>query len=94
MVLKLCAEHVVPEQAGTAFTAFSTRSRCWVFGRVIAAAILQAACSADDFRQQLSGQLEKTCAAWSTWAVALRWINLAAAICEGTKPSTLLWHAD
>ena len=48
---------------------------------------LQGACSRDDFRQQVTAELDRTCAAWSAWAVALRWINLAAAICEGTKPS-------
>ena len=48
---------------------------------------LQGACSHDDFRQQVTAELDSTCASWSAWAVALRWINLAAAICEGSKPS-------
>lgn len=52
------------------------------------AGTLQGACSRDDFKEQITAELDHTCASWSAWAVALRWINMAAAICEGNKPST------
>lgn len=37
---------------------------------------------------QLQMELRATCTAWTAWAVALRWVNLAATICDG-KPSEL-----
>ena len=33
-------------------------------------------------------ELRATCTVWTAWAVALRWVNLAAAVCDG-KPSEL-----
>ncbi len=37
---------------------------------------------------QLQTELRATCTAWTAWAVALRWLNLAATVCDG-KPSEL-----
>jgi len=36
----------------------------------------------------LQAELRATCTAWTAWAVALRWVNLAATVCDG-KPSEL-----
>ena len=49
--------------------------------------LLQAPCTSSDLKQQALAELGNTCKAWSTWAVVLRWINLAASACEGSKPS-------
>lgn len=46
--------------------------------------------TAKDTAQQLCGQVQRTCEAWSVWAVALRWVNLAAVICDGHKPGVVL----
>ncbi len=37
---------------------------------------------------QLQTELRATCTAWTAWAVALRWLNLAATVWDG-KPSEL-----
>ncbi|KAA6416560.1 MAG: origin recognition complex subunit 3-like, partial [Trebouxia sp. A1-2] len=46
---------------------------------------LQASSAAADMISQLQMELRATCTAWTAWAVALRWVNLAATICDG-KP--------
>ncbi|DBA78540.1 TPA: hypothetical protein ACH3X2_007859 [Trebouxia sp. C0005] len=45
----------------------------------------EASSAAADMISQLQMELRATCTAWTAWAVALRWVNLAATICDG-KP--------
>ncbi|DBA90133.1 TPA: hypothetical protein ACH3X1_003444 [Trebouxia sp. C0004] len=45
----------------------------------------EASSAAADMTSQLQRELQTTCTAWTAWAVALRWLNLAAAVCDG-KP--------
>lgn len=48
--------------------------------------VLQASSASADMTSQLQTELRATCTAWTAWAVALRWLNLAATVCDG-KPS-------
>jgi hypothetical protein len=50
--------------------------------------VLQASSAAADMTSHLQTELRATCTARTAWAVALRWLNLAATVCDG-KPSEL-----